>query len=112
VKKALIQKMMLGEPDDSGRRRPVPMPGSEYELDVDVVIVAIGTQANPIIKDTTPNLETNKWGYIVTNEQGKTSKQGVYAGGDIVSGAATVILAMGAGKVASKAIDEFIKFNK
>lgn len=109
VKKALVQKMELGEPDDSGRRRPVPMAGSEYELDVDVVVVAIGTQANPIIKDTTPGLETNKWGYIVTNEEGKTSKQGVYAGGDIVSGAATVILAMGAGKVASKAIDEYLK---
>lgn len=109
VKKALVQKMELGEPDDSGRRRPVPMAGSEYELDVDVVVVAIGTQANPIIRDTTPGLETNKWGYIVTNEEGKTSKQGVYAGGDIVSGAATVILAMGAGKVASKAIDEYLR---
>ncbi len=109
VKKALVQKMELGAPDDSGRRRPVPMPGSEYELDVDVVVVAIGTQANPIIKDTTPGLETNKWGYIVTNEEGKTSKQGVYAGGDIVSGAATVILAMGAGKVASRAINKQIK---
>jgi glutamate synthase (NADPH/NADH) small chain len=109
VKKALVQKMELGEPDDSGRRRPVPMAGSEYELDVDVVVVAIGTQANPIIKDTTPGLETNKWGYIVTNEEGKTSKQGVYAGGDIVSGAATVILAMGAGKVASKSIDEYLR---
>lgn len=109
VKKALVQKMQLGEPDDSGRRRPVPIPGSEYELDVDVVVVAVGTQANPIIKDTTPDLETNKWGYIVTNEQGKTSKTGVYAGGDIVSGAATVILAMGAGKTAAKAIDDYLK---
>ncbi len=112
VQKALVQKMELGEPDASGRRRPVPIPGSEYELDVDVVVVAVGTQANPIIKDTTPDLETNKWGYIVTNEDGKTSKQGVYAGGDIVSGAATVILAMGAGKVASKAIDTWLKSAK
>lgn len=109
VKKALIQKMELGEPDSSGRRRPVPLAGSEYKIDVDVVIVAIGTQANPIIKDTTPDLETNKWGYIVTNEAGKTSKHGVYAGGDIVSGAATVILAMGAGKVAAKEIAEYLK---
>ncbi|MFH1429202.1 MAG: NADPH-dependent glutamate synthase [Candidatus Margulisiibacteriota bacterium] len=107
VKKAVIEKMELGEPDASGRRRPVPT-GEKEELDVDVVIVAIGTQANPIIQDTTEGLETNKWGYIVADDNGKTTKPGVYAGGDIVSGAATVIKAMGAGKVAAKAIDEYL----
>ncbi|GBR77549.1 glutamate synthase (NADPH/NADH) small chain [Candidatus Termititenax dinenymphae] len=108
VKSATLQKMRLGEPDASGRRKPIPEEGSEFELAVDAVIVAVGTQANPIIKDTTPDLETNKHGYIVVDENGKTSKPGVYAGGDIASGAATVILAMGAGKKAAKAILETI----
>lgn len=104
VVSAEIQKMQLGEPDPSGRRRPLPLPGSEYILETDTVIIAVGTQANPIIKDTTPDLGTNKWGYIIADENGKTSKDHVYAGGDIVSGAATVILAMGAGKKAAQAI--------
>ncbi len=109
VNKAVVQKMTLGEPDDSGRRRPVPQPGSEYELDVDVVVVAIGTQANPIIKDATPDLPTNKYGYIIADVDGRTTKPGVFAGGDIVSGAATVILAMGTGKKAARAIEQYLK---
>ncbi|NMA93914.1 MAG: NADPH-dependent glutamate synthase [Clostridiales bacterium] len=100
-------KMELGEPDASGRRRPVPVEGSEFVLDVDCVIIAIGTSPNPLIKDTTKGLETNKWGCIVADEAtGKTSKDMVWAGGDAVTGAATVILAMGAGKDAAAAIDE------
>ena len=104
-------EMELGEPDASGRRRPIPKDGSEFEIDVDCVIVAIGTSPNPLIRKTTPGLETNKWGCIVveSEESGKTMKDGVFAGGDAVTGAATVILAMGAGKGAAKAIDEFIK---
>ena len=100
-------KMELGEPDASGRRRPVEIPGSEFVLDVDCVIMAIGTSPNPLIKNTTEGLETNRKGCIVAEEEtGKTSKDMVYAGGDAVTGAATVILAMGAGKTAAKAIDE------
>ena len=100
-------RMELGEPDASGRRRPVEIPGSEFVLDVDCVIMAIGTSPNPLIKNTTAGLETNKKGCIVAEEAtGKTSKDMVYAGGDAVTGAATVILAMGAGKTAAKAIDE------
>ena len=100
-------RMELGEPDVSGRRRPVEIPGSEFVLDVDCVIMAIGTSPNPLIKNTTAGLETNKKGCIVAEEAtGKTSKDMVYAGGDAVTGAATVILAMGAGKTAAKAIDE------
>ena len=99
-------EMTLGEPDASGRRRPVEIPGSEFDLDVDCVIMALGTSPNPLIKDTTKGLEINKKGGIVVNEDGLTSKSGVYAGGDAVTGAATVILAMGAGKTAAKAIDE------
>ena len=100
-------RMELGEPDASGRRRPVEVPGSEFVLDVDCVIMAIGTSPNPLIKNTTAGLETNKKGGIVAEEAtGKTSKDMVYAGGDAVTGAATVILAMGAGKTAAKAIDE------
>lgn len=98
-------RMDLGEPDASGRRRPVVIPGSEFEIKVDAVVVAIGTQANPIMAQTTPGLETNKWGYIVTDQNGLTSLQNIYAGGDIVSGAATVILAMGSGRKAAQAID-------
>jgi len=102
-------EMDLGEPDASGRRRPVPKEGSNFTLDVDLVVVAIGTGANPIITGTVPNLELNKWGYIVADpETGKTSREGVYAGGDIVTGSATVILAMGAGRNSSKAIHEYL----
>ncbi len=102
--------MELGEPDSSGRRRPVPVAGSEHIMDVDTVIIAIGQSPNPLIKSTTPDLETHKWGGIVTDEEtGMTSKEGVFAGGDAVTGAATVILAMGAGKKAAAAIDKYIK---
>ena len=99
-------KMELGEPDASGRRRPVAVEGSEFDLDVDAVIMAIGTSPNPLIKSTTKGLEVNNRGGIIVNEDGLTSREGVYAGGDAVTGAATVISAMGAGKVAAKAIDE------
>ena len=101
-------RMELGEPDERGRRRPVPVPGSEFELDVDTVIMAIGTSPNPLIKSTTEGLEVNRKGGIIISEDGATSRQGVYAGGDAVTGAATVISAMGAGKVAAKAIDEYL----
>ncbi len=105
-------KMELGEPDEKGRRRPVPIPGSEFTLDVDTVIMAIGTSPNPLIKSTTQGLETQKWGGIIVNEDtGLTSRKGVYAGGDAVTGAATVISAMGAGKLAGKAIDEYLSSN-
>ena len=113
VKELRCIKMELGEPDESGRRRPVPIEGSEFNLPVDTVIIAIGTGANPIIGTTTPGMDTNKKGYIVANaETGATTKPGVFAGGDIVTGAATVISAMGAGKVAGLAIDEYIKSKK
>ena len=105
-------RMELGEPDASGRRRPVEIPGSEFTMDVDTVIMAIGTSPNPLIRTTTPGLEANKWGCIVTAEDGKTSREGVYAGGDASTGAATVILAMGAGKSAAKSIDEYLKNKK
>ena len=101
-------EMALGEPDASGRRRPVVKPDSEFTLDVDCVIMALGTSPNPLIKSTTEGLDTQSWGGIVADENGKTSREGVYAGGDAVTGAATVILAMGAGKNAAKAIDEYI----
>ena len=100
-------KMELGEPDASGRRRPVEIPGSEFVLDVDAVVISIGTSPNPLIKATTKGLDTQKWGGIIVNEETmETSKDGVYAGGDTVTGAATVILAMGAGKKAAAAIDQ------
>ena len=103
-------KMELGEPDASGRRRPIPIEGSEFVLDVDMVIMSLGTSPNPLIRSTTPGLETNKHGCIVTEgDEGKTSRDGVYAGGDAVTGAATVIKAMGAGKAAAKAMDEYIR---
>ena len=103
-------RMELGEPDASGRRRPVEVLGSQFTLDVDCVIMAIGTSPNPLIKSTTQGLETQKWGGIIVNEEtGLTSREGVYAGGDAVTGAATVILAMGAGKTAATAIDEYIQ---
>ena len=103
------QEMELGEPDASGRRRPVPKPGSEFDLDVDTVIYALGTTANPIVKQTTPGLRTNKWGYIETEKRtGMTSIPGVFAGGDIVTGAATVILAMGAGRRAAHGMLQYM----
>ena len=102
-------KMELGEPDERGRRRPVPIEGSEFVLDVDTVIISIGTSPNPLIKSTTAGLEVNKRGGIIVEEgTGATTKEGVYAGGDAVTGAATVISAMGAGKTAAKAIDEYL----
>ncbi len=103
-------RMELGEPDASGRRRPVEVPGSEFVLEVDCVIMAIGTSPNPLIKSTTQGLETQRWGGIIVDEgTGLTSREAVYAGGDAVTGAATVILAMGAGKTAATAIDEYIQ---
>jgi glutamate synthase (NADPH/NADH) small chain len=106
VKSMEVIQMELGEPDASGRRRPVPKEGSEYVIDCDTVVIAIGNSPNPLIKATTEGLETQKWGGIVVQEDtGATSREGVYAGGDAVTGAATVILAMGAGKTAAAAID-------
>ena len=103
-------EMELGEPDASGRRRPIVKEGSEFVLDIDTMIMSIGTSPNPLIRSTTPGLETNRHGCIITNgDDGLTSREGVYAGGDAVTGAATVILAMGAGKNAAKAIDAYIK---
>ncbi len=103
-------RMELGEPDDSGRRRPVVMKGSEFTIDVDVAIVAIGNGPNPLIPRTTPGLSVNKWGNIVADDESmKTSRKGVFAGGDIVTGAATVILAMGAGRKAAMAIDTYLQ---
>ena len=102
-------QMELGEPDDSGRRRPVPIKGSEFIKDVDTVVVAIGAGSNPLVQSTTPGLDTNKWNYIIADEEtGQTSREGVFAGGDIVTGAATVILAMGAGRKAARAIHKYV----
>ena len=110
VKGMTCVEMELGEPDASGRRRPIVKEGSEFVLNVDTMIMALGTSPNPLIRSTTPGLETNKHGCIVTEgDEGKTSREGVYAGGDAVTGAATVIKAMGAGKAAAKAIDEYIQ---
>jgi glutamate synthase (NADPH/NADH) small chain len=109
VKAIECLKYELGEPDSSGRRRPVPIEGSEFTIDVDTVVVAIGNGANPLIGQTTPGLNLNKWGNIVVDENCKTSLDGVYAGGDIVLGAATVILAMGQGRTAATAINEYLK---
>jgi glutamate synthase (NADPH) small chain len=107
---ARCQKMELGEPDASGRRRPVPIAGSEYEVPLSVAVIAIGTSANPIVQSTTPGLNTNKKGYIQADETSqRTSRKGVFAGGDIVTGSATVILAMGAGRRAAKGIDEYLQ---
>lgn len=102
-------EMELGEPDESGRRSPVVKAGSEFEIECDVVIMALGTSPNPLIAATTDGLETNRRGCIVADDEGRTSREGVFAGGDIVTGAATVILAMGAGRRAAKAIDEYVK---
>ena len=113
VKGIKIIKMELGEPDASGRRRPVEVPGSEYEIECDTVIMSLGTSPNPLISSTTEGLDINKWQCIVAEEEtGATSKEGVYAGGDAVTGAATVILAMGAGKTAADAINKYIMSKK
>jgi glutamate synthase (NADPH/NADH) small chain len=109
VKAIECLKYELGEPDLSGRRRPIPIEGSEFQIEVDAVVVAIGNGANPLIGQTTPGLQLNKWGYIIVDENCKTSLEGVYAGGDIVLGAATVILAMGQGRTAAAAINEYLK---
>ena len=111
VRALKCRKMALGEPDASGRRRPVPIVGSDFELEADVVIAAIGTSPNPLIKNTTTGISTQSWGGIITDENGKTTRDMVYAGGDAVTGAATVILAMGAGKDAAKEIDKAIMQN-
>ncbi len=102
-------RMTLGEPDASGRARPGPLPGSEFTFDCDIVVVAIGTRANPLLTSTCPDLKLNKWGNIVVDAKGMTSLPGVFAGGDIVRGAATVILAMGDGKLAAQSIDEYLR---
>jgi len=110
LKAVKIQKMELGEPDSSGRRRPIPIKDSEYDLPIDMAVISIGNGSNPIIQKTTPDLQFNKWGNILVDENSmKTTKQGVFAGGDIVTGGATVILAMGAGRKAAAAINEYLK---
>lgn len=109
VKGMTCIRMELGEPDESGRRRPVEVQGSEFDLELDTVIMSLGTSPNPLISSTTEGLEINRWQCIVAEEEnGATSKPGVFAGGDAVTGAATVILAMGAGKAAAKGIDEYL----
>ena len=102
-------KMKLGEPDASGRRRPIPIPGSEEIIDIDTAIIAIGQNPNPLIPQTMKNLKIQKWGNIETDKDGRTNIPGLFAGGDIATGAATVILAMGAGKKSAKAMDEYMK---
>jgi glutamate synthase (NADPH/NADH) small chain len=110
VKGMTCQRFELGEPDASGRRRPVPIPGSEYDVEVDTVVMAIGQGPNPLVLRTTPGLELTRKGTIAADEAtGATSRKGVFAGGDIVTGAATVILAMGAGKAAARAIDKYLR---
>ncbi len=110
IKSMTVIKMELGEPDASGRRRPIEVPGSEYDIEVDTVIMSLGTSPNPLISSTTNGLDVNRRKCIVADEEtGQTSKEGVYAGGDAVTGAATVILAMGAGKAGAKGIDEYLK---
>lgn len=104
-----MQRMELGEPDDSGRRRPIPIEGSEHEVECEVVVIAVGTGANPVLTASAPDLKLNKWGYIETDETGETSIPGVFAGGDIVRGGATVILAMGDGKRAARKIDAYLR---
>ena len=113
VREIVCVRMRLGEPDTSGRRRPIPIEGSEFTMPIDVVVVAIGNSPNPLIPKTTPGLETGKWGNVIIDEQtGKTRKERVWAGGDVVTGAATVILAMGAARVAATSIDDFLKNGK
>jgi glutamate synthase (NADPH/NADH) small chain len=103
-------KMELGEPDDSGRRRPMPIEGSEFELECDLAIIAVGAGPNPLLTKSAEDLDLNKWGYIIADpETGKTSREGVWAGGDIVSGSATVILAMGAGRIAADSIHKYLE---
>jgi glutamate synthase (NADPH/NADH) small chain len=109
VRAVQLQRMALGEPDASGRRRPVPVPGSEFELACDAVVVALGTVANPLLTEATPTIATNRWGNITTDEAHATSLRGVWAGGDIVRGGATVILAMGDGKAAARSIDAYLR---
>jgi glutamate synthase (NADPH/NADH) small chain len=110
LKAMRVIQMELGQPDDSGRRRPIPIEGSEKEIPADLVIVAIGNGSNPIIQRTTADLDFNRWGNITVDEETMaTSKPGVFAGGDIVTGGATVILAMGAGRKAARAIDAYLK---
>jgi len=112
VKSMDVIRMKLGEPDSSGRRRPIEIPGSEFTMEVDTVIMALGTSPNRLIPSTTKDIQVQKWGGIITDEDGRTSRPGVFAGGDAVTGAATVILAMGAGKKAAKAIDEYLRNKK
>jgi glutamate synthase (NADPH/NADH) small chain len=103
-------KMELGEPDDSGRRRPIPIEGSEFELECDLVIIAVGAGANPLLTQSTEGLELNQWGYIIADpDTGKTTKKAVWAGGDIVTGSATVILAMGAGRQAANSMHKYLQ---
>lgn len=109
VKAIRCIRMELGEPDASGRRRPIEVPDSQFDVETDVVIMSLGTSPNPLISTTTPGLDLNKWQCIIADEKGQTTREGVFAGGDAVTGAATVILAMGAGRVAAKSIDEYIK---
>ncbi len=109
VKKVVVQKMQLGEPDASGRRRPIPIPGSEYEIDADIVIVAIGVSPNPLIPSIYPELKTNRWGAIVVNEDQQTSVEDIFAGGDITRGGSTVILAMGDGRRAAAGMHKYLK---
>ena len=109
IKKITCIRMELGEPDESGRRRPIKIPGSEYDIDTGIAVIAIGQGPNPVLTQTSPDIALNKWGNIIADGAGKTNKKGVFAGGDIVTGAATVILAMGAGKVAARAMDEYMK---
>ena len=109
VKSIECIKMELGEPDASGRRRPIPVEGSNFELPVDTVIMSLGTSPNPLIRTTTEGLEANKHGCLIADDNMATTREGVYAGGDAVTGAATVILAMGAGKTAAASIDEYIQ---
>ena len=105
-------RMELGEPDESGRRSPVPVPGSEFEIETETVIMALGTSPNPLISKTTAGLEVNRRGGLVADACGATTRPGVFAGGDAVTGAATVILAMGAGRTAARAIDSYLKGEK
>jgi glutamate synthase (NADPH/NADH) small chain len=112
VKAVECLKYELGDPDESGRRRPIPIEGSEFTIDVDTVIIAIGNGANPLIRQTTPDMEFNKWGNIIVDENCKTSMEGIYAGGDIVLGAATIILAMGQGRIAAAAMNDYLAQKK
>ena len=110
VKEMECIKMELGEPDSSGRRRPIPIEGSEYKIPTETIITALGFGVNPLVPNTTKGLELNKWGVVIVDkETGKTSKKAVFAGGDVITGGSTVILAMGQGRVAAKAIHEYLQ---